>query len=179
MPFTNLLNRFASWVERIAGVFLAAVTVLVFVSAGARYLLGSPIPDAHAFASLMLGVALLWGLASASWRDEHISVDLLYMGMNEGLKRLVDVMGQLLILLFVGLFCWMLLKQVGSVRDGGEMTVDTRTAVWPFYFMAWMGVAASTLLIIARLWLLIVNPSGLPSKKSIADEAAENAGEPT
>ncbi len=179
MPFTNLLNRFASWVERIAGVFLAAVTVLVFVSAGARYLLGSPIPDAHAFASLMLGVALLWGLASASWRDEHISVDLLYMGMNDGLKRLVDVLGQLLILLFVGLFCWMLLKQVGSVRDGGELTVDTRTAVWPFYFMAWMGVAASTLLIIARLWLLIVNPSGLPSKKSIADEAAENAGEPT
>lgn len=178
MPFTTVLNSFAAWVERIAGVFLAAVTLLVFVSAGARYLLGSPIPDAHAFASLMLGVALLWGLASASWRDEHIAVDLVYMGMNDGLKRLVDVLGQLLILLFVGLFCWMLFTQVGSVRDGGEMTVDTRTAVWPFYLMAWMGVAAATVLIIARLWLLIVNPAGLPSKKSIADEAAENAGAP-
>lgn len=177
MSFTNILNGFAAWVERIASVFLAVVTLLVFVSAGARYLVSSPIPDAHAFASLMLGVALLWGLASASWRDEHISVDLLYMGFSTGLKRIVDVLGQILILIFIALFCWMLLEQVSSVRASGELTVDTRTAVWPFYFMAWMGVAAATVLIFARLWLLVFNPEGLPSKKSIADEAAENAGE--
>ena len=178
MLFTKLLNGFAIWVERIAGVFLAVVTMLIFISAGARYLWSSPIPDAYAFASLLLGVSLLWGLASASWRDEHISVDLLYMGFPKGLQRLVDVLGQLLILTFVALFCWMLLKQVGSVRVSGELTVDTRTAIWPFYFIAWMGVAASTLLILARIWLLLFNPMGLPSKKSIADEAAENAGEP-
>lgn len=178
MSFTKIFNGFAAWVERIASVFLAAVTVLIFVSAGARYLLSSPIPDAHAFASLMLGVALLWGLASASWRDEHISVDLLYMGFTTGLKRVVDVLGQILILIFIALFCWMLLKQVGSIRASGELTVDTRTAVWSFYLVAWMGVAAATVLIAARLWLLLFDPKALPSKKSIADEAAENAGEP-
>ncbi|TGG91460.1 TRAP transporter small permease [Natronospirillum operosum] len=178
MSFTKLLNGFATWVERIASVFLAAVTSLVFVSAAARYLWGAPILDAHAFASLMLGVALLWGLSSASWRDEHISVDLLYMGFPPAMKRIVDILGQMLILIFVGLFCWMLLKHVGSVRDAGQVTVDTRTAVWPFYLMAWLGVAAAVMLIVARLWLLVFNPAGLPAKKSIADEAAENAGEP-
>ncbi|MCH8530376.1 MAG: TRAP transporter small permease [Saccharospirillum sp.] len=178
MSFSNVLTGFATWVERIAGLFLAIVTVLVFASAGARYLLSSPIPDAHAFASLLLGVALLWGLASASWRDEHIAVDLLYTGMSDRLKRFVDIFGQILILMFVGLFCWMLLKQVGSVRSSGDLTVDTRTAIWPFYFMAWLGVAAATILILARLFLLVFNPKGLPTKKSVADEAAENAGEP-
>lgn len=178
MSFSNILTGFATWVERIAGLFLAIVTLLVFASAGARYLLSSPIPDAHAFASLLLGVALLWGLASASWRDEHISVDLLYAGMSDQLKRYVDIVGQLLVLLFVGLFCWMLLKQVGSVRASGDLTVDTRTVIWPFYLMAWLGVAAATLLILARLFLLVVNPGGLPAKKSVADEAAENAGDP-
>jgi hypothetical protein len=73
----------------------------------------------------------------------------------------------------------MLLKQVDSVRTSGEMTVDTQTLIWPFYLVAWAGVAASAMLILARIWLLISNPVNLPSKKSVAEEAAENVRDAT
>jgi C4-dicarboxylate transporter, DctQ subunit len=70
------LDWLATVIERIAGLFLAAITVLVFVSAIGRYALAAPIPDAFDIARLMLGIAMLWGFASVGYRGAHIKVDL-------------------------------------------------------------------------------------------------------
>lgn len=171
------MNGLATWVEKIAALFLAIITVLVFISASARYLSNSPIPDAHAFASLFLGIALLWGLASASWRDEHIAVDLLYMTFPPGVKRLLDIVSTILLLIFCLLFCWMFWQQVQSVQDSGQVTVDTRLPIWPFYFLAWLGVLATCALVFARLWLLFIKSDNLPEPANVADNSDANTGD--
>lgn len=159
---TLLLNHVAGWIERIAGLFLAVIALMVFVSSLARYLFNSPIPDAHAFSSLLLGIAILWGLASACWRDSNISVDIVYLVLPVKLRWLSDLMSQLLITLFIVLFCWMLFRQVQSVMHSGQVTVDLRLSIWPFYLLAWFGLVATLLLQIARIWLFLFRPASLP-----------------
>jgi Tripartite ATP-independent periplasmic transporters, DctQ component len=76
MRLAERLDRLSTAIEKIAGLFLAAITVLVFVSAIGRYAFAAPIPDAFDVARLMLGVAMLWGFASVGYRGAHIKVDL-------------------------------------------------------------------------------------------------------
>lgn len=159
---TSLLNHVAGWIERVAGLFLAVIALVVFVSALARYLFNSPIPDAHSFSSLLLGIAILWGFASACWRDSNISVDILYLTLPLWLRRAADLASQLLTTLFILLFCWMLFRQVQSVMDSGQVTVDLRVSIWPFYLLAWTGLVATLVLQVARIWLFLFNPSRLP-----------------
>ena len=53
------LERLAALIEQIAGLFLAAITLLVFASALGRYVLATPLPDAFDVSRLLLGIAML------------------------------------------------------------------------------------------------------------------------
>lgn len=168
MNLVAIINRTALVIERTASLFLAVITVLIFVSALARYLFAWPIPDAHDLSSLFLGIAILWGLACVSWRNDHIAVDIVWLVCPRWLQRAMDILGQLLVALFIGLFAWKLLERIDSVMAAGEYTMDLRLAIWPFYALAWLGVLAALLLTLARLWQLLLPPEILASPSRAA-----------
>ena len=70
------LERMIRAIERAAGMFLLLVTAITFIDVVFRYLISRSLPDAYDFSSLLLGVVVFWGAASASFRREHIKVDL-------------------------------------------------------------------------------------------------------
>ncbi len=76
-PVCRWLERLSTLIEQIAGLFLAAITVLVFASAIGRYAFATPLPDAFDISRLLLGVAMLWGFASVGYRGAHIKVELI------------------------------------------------------------------------------------------------------
>ena len=172
MGIVNAINRTASWIERCASLCLATITTVVCLSALARYAFNSPIPDAHGISSLLLGIAVLWGLACVTWRDDHIGVDLLWLVCPAALRKVMDVTGLLLITVFIVLLSWKLLERVESVRASGIHTVDLRLVIWPFYLVAWLGVVAALLLAMARLWLVLFQPQALPSRQGVLDDKA-------
>ncbi|MFD2855987.1 hypothetical protein ACFSZS_16095 [Seohaeicola zhoushanensis] len=55
-------------IERIAGIMLGVVTVLIVISAIGRYIFASPVPDTFDVSRLALGVAIAWG-----WRASAIT----------------------------------------------------------------------------------------------------------
>jgi TRAP-type C4-dicarboxylate transport system permease small subunit len=148
------LERLATLVERIAGLFLAAITVLVSVSAIGRYVLAAPIPDAFDIARLMLGVAMLWGFASVGYRGAHIKVDLVAELLPARARLWLDVGAALVLLLFTVLLAWMLLGRVESAFASNESTFDLRLPVWPWLAAIWLGVVASVFTIATRILLM-------------------------
>src|SRR3972149_8228126 len=74
------VDRFIDLIEVTAAGFLAVVTLLVFVSVFLRYFFAWSIPDSYDFTRLLLGILIFWGMAVASYRGGHISVDLLGAG---------------------------------------------------------------------------------------------------
>jgi C4-dicarboxylate transporter DctQ subunit len=156
MRFVQWLDRLSTSIERIAGLFLAVITVLVFASAIGRYAFAAPIPDAFDIARLMLGVAMLWGFASVGYRGAHIKVDLMAELLPARARLWLDVIASLVLLLFTVLLAWMLLGRVESAYASNESTFDLRLPVWPWLALIWLGVVASAFTITTRIALMLL-----------------------
>jgi TRAP-type C4-dicarboxylate transport system permease small subunit len=143
-----------AWIERIAGFLLGVITLVVFTGAVMRYLFTMPIPDGFDISRLLLGCAVLWGLASATFRDSHIRMDLAWQFLPAGGRRALDLAANLVTLVAIAIFAWMLLSKVQDVYAANESTFDLRLPIWPFYALAWLGVAAALLSAAARFYLL-------------------------
>ena len=155
MRLARRLDRLSTLIEKIAGLCLAAITVLVFVSAIGRYAFAAPIPDAFDVARLMLGVAVLWGFASVGYRGAHIKVDLVAEVVPARVCFWLDVLASLILLLFTVLLAWMLLGRVESAYASNESTFDLRLPVWPWLAAIWAGVLASVFTIACRILMML------------------------
>ncbi len=160
MRIAERLDRLASIVETIAGLFLAAITLLVFVSALGRYVFAAPIPDAFDVSRLLLGVVILWGFASVGYRGAHIKVDLVAELLSARARRGLDLLGALVLLLFTVLLAWKLGDRLESAFASHEATMDLRLPVWPWLGMIWLGVVASVVTIAARILLMLRSRPG-------------------
>ncbi|MCH8531990.1 MAG: TRAP transporter small permease [Saccharospirillum sp.] len=151
------MDKFSSTIEYIAAILFAVITILLFTSAALRYTLNYPIPDAFDFSRLLLGVAILWGLASASYRDEHIRMDMVWSLLGERGKYWLNVVSGFFVLLFLILISWQMLFQVKAIYQSGDVTFETLTPMWPFYFSAWLGIASAVALGMIKYIQIIKN----------------------
>jgi TRAP-type transport system small permease protein len=152
------LDTLVDGIERMAAVFLAAITALMFVSVFLRYLFSTSIPDSYDFMRLVLGIVILWGIASVSSRGEHITVDLLWSFLPGTARKALDVFATSITLVATGFFAWMMGSKVLSTRTDNVLTYDLQHPVWIYYFVAWIGLAAAVLLLAARLIRLVTRP---------------------
>lgn len=157
------VDRFIDAIEVMAAGFLAVVTLLTFVSVFLRYLFAWSIPDAYDFTRLLLGILIFWGMAIASYRGDHISVDLLWSAVPTWAKRAMDVLSAVATLIAMTTFTWMFAVKVISTRADHVGTFDLRQPVWIYYLIAWIGLAAAVLLLVVRTVRLVLAPEKLAS----------------
>jgi TRAP-type C4-dicarboxylate transport system permease small subunit len=155
------LRRIVAFTDAAAAIFLLVITVLTFTAVLIRYVFQVPFPGSFDVSRLLLGVAILWGIAVGAYRGSHITVDILWQSMPRPLQRLMDLVADLLFVGFMGLFAWMLLKQVQSVARSGQTTFELSIPIWPFYAVAWLGVALCVLVLIAKI-LRALSPDAEP-----------------
>ena len=155
------IDRFIDLIEVTAAGFLAVVTLLTFVSVILRYFFAWAIPDSHDFARLLLGILIFWGMAVASYRGDHITVDLLWGVMPPWAQRALDVFAALVTLLAMATFTWMFTDKVLSTRADQVGTFDLRQPVWIYYFVAWIGLASAVALLVVRTVRLVLWPEKL------------------
>lgn len=154
----GLLIRFlescSALVEKVAGLLLAAITLLIAASAIGRYLFAAPIPDSFDIARLLLGATVMWGFASLGYRGSHIQVDILAEVLPARARRAVDLFAWIALLIFVVLLTWKMFARVESAMASGESTFDLRLPVWPLMALIWAGVLVAVLTSVARLILI-------------------------
>ena len=165
------VDKLIELIEVTAAAFLAVVTLLTFVSVILRYFFSWGIPDAYDVTSLMLGILIFWGMAAASYRGDHITVDLLWGAMPPLVQRAMDVFAAIVTLVGLVAFTWMFAEKVLNTRAAGTGTFDLRQPVWIYYFVAWIGLAAAVLLLLLRTLRLLIAPEKLaPSRESHTGE---------
>lgn len=155
------VDRFIDVIEVTAAGFLAVVALLTFVSVFLRYLFSWSIPDAYDFSRLLLGILIFWGMAVASYRGDHISVDLLWSAVPPRAQRAMDVFSALVTLVAMATFTYMFAEKVIGTRADNVGTFDLRQPVWIYYLIAWIGLAAAVLLLMARTVRLVFRPEKL------------------
>jgi TRAP-type C4-dicarboxylate transport system permease small subunit len=147
-------ERLIGRVEGCAAAALMFITALTFVSVFTRYVFVKPIPDAFDISRLMMGIMIAWGIATCGFRDDHIQMDALWTALKPRGRRVLDLIATSASLLFMGLFTWTLARRVWIIYTSGEKTFDVGLPVWPFYLVAWVGIALAAILLVARVWML-------------------------
>lgn len=155
------VDRFIDLIEVTAAGFLAVVTLLTFVSVILRYFFAWAIPDSYDFTRLLLGILIFWGIAVASYRGDHITVDLLWSTSPRWAQRAMDVFSALLTLIALATFSWMFAVKVVGTRADNVGTFDLRQPVWAYYLVAWLGLAAAVVLLVVRTARLLIAPDKL------------------
>ncbi|MFN3656163.1 MAG: TRAP transporter small permease [Pseudolabrys sp.] len=165
------VDRFINLIEVTAAGFLAVVTLLTFVSVILRYFFSWAIPDSYDFTRLLLGILIFWGIAVASYRGDHITVDLLWSAAPPWAQRAMDVFSALVTLVAMATFTWMFAVKVIGTRADNVGTYDLRQPVWIYYLVAWLGLGAAVALLVTRTARLVLTPEKLaPSHETASLE---------
>ena len=145
------MERFVLAVERTAGIFLLAVSLLTFGSVTLRYLFATQIPDWFDLSKLLQGIAICWGIACVCYRNDHILVDIVWEKLETPGKRTMDLMATTILLIFLVLATWMLGAKVIQQLQSSQATTDLRLPIGPFHVAAWLGILAAVVTTSLRL----------------------------
>jgi TRAP-type C4-dicarboxylate transport system permease small subunit len=149
------VNRFISAVERTAGAFLGLVALITFAEALLRYTVSKHIPDGFIVGQMAQGIAICWGIATATYADRHISVDALYTVVGARCQRAFDLTAHTLNFIFFALFGFMITFKVYDILRSGERSIDLNLPIWSGYLVASVGIVVTVILAGARWWQVV------------------------
>lgn len=162
---TSRLDRIIDAIEVTAAGFLAIVTANIFVAVILRYFFNTGLPDSYDFGRLLLGILIFWGIAVASYRGDHITVDLLWGACPPAVRRAMDVFANAVSLAAMAVLTWMVGGKVISTYYDNVQTFDLNLPVWIAYLIAWIGIATSIVLLVVRTVRLILRGAEAPTPK--------------
>ena len=173
MSYFRVLERFTLGIEKVAGILLGAVTLLIVVSALGRYVFALPVPDAFDVSRYLIGAAIMWGFASVGYRGSHIKVDLFVEMMPARWRRICDLFAWIVLGAFTILLFWKMSGRVTSAYFSGEATFDLRLPAWPMLALIAAGVGVSIVTIAARILLIAQGRGGLDAFESVETSSDE------
>lgn len=150
------MNTLISIVEKIAGYFIAALAAITVAEAVLRYAFNSHIPDGFIIGQTLQGVAICWGIATATYADRHITVDILYEFGSATLRRVFDVFAHTLNLAFLALFGYAITFKVFDILQAGQISSELHIPIWIGYTFASLGIVVAVFMAFLRWWQVVI-----------------------
>ena len=149
------MNHFVAIVEKSAGYFIGALAVITFFEAVLRYGFNAHIPDGFVIGQTMQGIAICWGIATATYADRQITVDILYEISGNRVRRGFDVTAHTINFLFLALFGYAMTFKVFDILRAGEISSELRIPIWTGYTLASLGILAAVATAAIRWWQVV------------------------
>ena len=138
------MKRLLALTENVAAFFLLAIALLTAGNVFLRDTFSATIPDWFDGTKLLQGIALFWGIAIATWRGGHISVDIVWEHLGPRGKRRLDLFATIVTTAFLVPLAWMIWVKVSST--GTQVTNDLRLPIVWFYAVAAAGATVAAVL---------------------------------
>ncbi|MCB1743891.1 MAG: TRAP transporter small permease [Gammaproteobacteria bacterium] len=97
------LSRFGAWV---AGALIIGAAVLIGVDIVMRKFFSTSVGGASELSGYVLAISASWGFALTLLDRAHIRIDSLYVVLPLRLRALMDILGLVVLLAFVGFLSW-------------------------------------------------------------------------
>ncbi len=166
------MRRVLAATETVAAIFLLLIALLTAGNVALRDLLSVQIPDWFDGSKLLLGIALFWGIALATYHGSHICVDVLWEHLGRRARRWLDVVAGTVTLAFLGPMAWMVWAKV--LGTGTQATSDLRLPLVWFTSIAAAGAVAAVVFAAVRLFLDIRGHATLEAHaKAVAQAQAD------
>lgn len=146
------MRNFITIVERTAGYCIGFLAVITFSEAILRYVFNSHIPDGFIIGQLVQGIAICWGIATATYADRHITVDVVYAFVPRWTQRIFDTAAYTINLLFLAVFGYAISFKVYDIYLAGEISSEILMPLWIGYIFASIGIIAAVVMAALRWW---------------------------
>jgi TRAP-type C4-dicarboxylate transport system permease small subunit len=154
------VNAFIAIVERTAGYFIGILALITVGEAALRYGFNSHIPDGFIIGQTLQGIAICWGIATATYADRQVTVDILYELAGAGVKRALDLAAHTINFLFMALFGYAITFKVFDILKAGEISAELRIPIWTGYALASLGVLTAVATAGIRWWQVVLRRPG-------------------
>ena len=152
---SKLLDRAIRTLSVLAALLLLGVTLLVFVSVLLRFFFNAPIPDTNDLGRLVMGIALMNGIALASYYGQQITMDTVWLAVGAQAKRAIDIVASAVTFSVILAIAWIMFGRVESVIASEEVTFDLALPLWIFYGLVALSACAAAFLSAVRLWAVL------------------------
>ena len=146
-----MLRATINILSRLSATILLGVTALIFASVLLRYFFNFPIPDTNDISRLSLGVALMGGIALASYAGRHITMDTVWLAVGSRGKYWIDVTATLITSLALAALANAIIGRVVEVWSSNEGTFDLGLPLWCFYGLTAIAAVFAVVLSVVRL----------------------------
>ncbi|WP_342132660.1 TRAP transporter small permease [Hydrogenophaga sp. OTU3427] len=149
--------------ESVAAFFLLAICALTATNVVVRNVMSVQVPDWYDGSRLLLGIAIFWGIAIATYRGGHICVDALWEYLGPRNRVRVDMLATTLTFAFLCPLAWMVWVKVGGT--GEQATSDLLLPMKWFYTVSAVGATAAAILSTVRVIQMWRNSTALPEQE--------------
>jgi TRAP-type C4-dicarboxylate transport system permease small subunit len=149
------VDRGIAIVEKTAAYFIGFLALITVSEAVLRYGFNAHIPDGFIIAQTMQGIAICWGIATATYAGRQITVDVVYEMSGVRLRRVLDVAAHTVNFLFLALFGYAITFKVFDILRAGEISSELRIPIWTGYTLASLGILAAVAAAAMRWWQVV------------------------
>ena len=139
------MKKFNKWVtnvcvalDSIGGIVLAAIMALITVNVLLR-MTGNPITGTIEWAQFLLSASVGLTIALCGLRGDHIAVNILVDKLPPKGRRVMDILINIIVLVFAVLVAWVLYGHAESMIKSGLVGMVTRVPFYPFVFLISFG----------------------------------------
>jgi TRAP-type C4-dicarboxylate transport system permease small subunit len=161
------MKRFDTVLQRALGVtsavVLFAMMMITAVDVAGRYLFNKPIAGGFELTEIALAALIYCGLPLVSARREHIVIDTFDPMFSPRLKRILDMMAEVVCAIALAGVGWLIFVRAGRVAEYGDTTSVLKLPLAPVVYL--MGVMITVAAVIHLLLILV--PHGADDGKSI------------
>ncbi|PKN28597.1 MAG: TRAP transporter small permease [Deltaproteobacteria bacterium HGW-Deltaproteobacteria-21] len=144
---TKILNHILLW---IAGLFLVAMVALTCADIICRFA-WVPILGSVELVALFGSIVTAFALGYTQMRKGHTSVDVLIVMFPERVKRILNVINNLVCMSFFAMVGWRITIWSTTLRETGELTETLRIIYYPFSYAVAFGCAVLGLVFLTDL----------------------------
>ena len=159
---SNWFNRIAGALEkgvrpvvgvasRIGAAVLAAMMFLTAVDVFLRYVFNRPIPGSYELTEFMMAILVFFALAYTQIHKGHVFVELVIDRFSTGLKAVINTAIYIISLALFAYMSWQLFVQTKAQHAGGLASASLLIPVYPFIFLAVLGVIFLSLVLLCDL----------------------------
>lgn len=137
--FQILVLNISKVMDKIAGFAIMLTMLLIVANILMRVLFNSPILGTGEMVGFLTAGAIGLSLALCALQNGHIAIDLLVDSFPAPIRVLVDIMIQLVVVIFLGACSWGLMLLANSNAASGLVSSTIQIPVYPFIYLVAFG----------------------------------------
>lgn len=149
--FTSLVTGLSLVLDKLAGLCMVAMMVLVVANILLRVLVKRPILGTYEYVGFLAAALIGLALAYCAVQNGHIAVSFIVDRFSPKIQAVVDIVVNVTALCFWSLAAWYVGKYAHSMSVNGVVSPTTQMPFYPFVYLVAFGLLVLCLVLLVRL----------------------------